>query len=201
MRRGLPIAVALFLAFAAFSFQAVQMPGRVVACSCAGVSTLAEVVQDDQVTIVAGVIGPAQPDRTPVVLDTWFHGPFPTDVVWLMGGTNSMSSCDVFMSAGERRLMVLYGGPIAPGANGLYSSSLCSPNAVVGTPEGDELLAEAVALFGPSEGQPSHEPVTSAPLDLSPWLGEGLLWVAAAGGVGMLMFGALILVARRRPTA
>lgn len=199
MRHRLSVAVALFLAFAAYSFQVIQMPGRVLACYCTEQS-LAEVVEEGQVTVVAGVVGPAQPDRTPVVLDAWFHGAFRTNVVWLRTGTNSVSSCDVFMSVGERRLMVLHGGPIAPGANGLYSSSLCSPNAVIGTAEGDALFAEAVGLFGPAEEQPASEPVTSAPAELAPWVGGGLVWAAAAFGIGMLLFGGLILVARRRPT-
>ncbi len=198
MRHRLSVAVALFLAFATYSFQAIEMPGRVLACYCTAQS-LAEVVDDGQVTVVAGVVGRAQPDRTPVVLGAWFYGAFPTNVVWLRTGTNSVSSCDVFLSVGERRLMVLYGAPIAPGANGLYSSSLCSPNAIIGTVQGDALLAEAVGLFGPAEGQ-STEPVTSAPAELSPLLGGGLVWAAAAFGIGMLLFGGLTLVARRRST-
>lgn len=198
MRRGLSVAAALLLAFAVYSFHAIEMPGRVLACCCTEQS-LVEVVEDGQVTVVAGTVGPSLQDRTPVVLDTWFHGPFPTDVVWLRGGMNSAGSCDAFMSAGERRLLVLYGGPRAPGANGLYSSSVCAPNAVIGTPEGDELFAEALARFGPTDVQPSSDqpPVTA---DVSPWLGEGLLWAAAAFAFGLLLFGAVILVARRRST-
>lgn len=201
MRRAIPLSAALFLAFAAYSFQAVQLPGRVLACSCAGPPpSLAEAAQQDQVTIVAGTVGIALPDRTPIAVDSWFHGAFPTDVIWVMGGTNSMSSCDVFMNASERRLLVLYGGPSAPDANGLYSTSLCAPSGVAGTLEGDALLAEAADTFGnPQAPPPSPEPQPAAPVDLSPWFGEGLVWAAALFGIGLLLFGAVILVARRRP--
>ena len=202
MRRAFPLTAALFLAFAAYSFQAVQLPGRVLACSCAGPPPgLAEAAQRDQVTIVAGTVGRALPDRTPIEVDSWFHGAFPADFVWLSGGTNSGTSCDIFMTAGERRLFVLYGGPSAPGANGLYSTNLCAPGGAAGTPEGDALLAEAADTFGTPQSPPTREPDPGPPagVDPSPSRADGIVWVAGALGVGILLFGLIVLIARRRP--
>ena len=200
MRRALPVGVAFFLAFGVYAVQSVQLPGRALACSCAGPPPpMAQAAATDPVTIVAGTVGVAQPDRTPIAVDTWFHGGFVTDVIWVMGGTNQMSSCDVFMSAGERRVMVLWGGPSAPGANGLYSTSSCSANAAVGTDAGNELLAEAIDTFGSGQAPPEAEPEPEAPIDLSPWLGDGLLWAAIAVTAGLALFGVVTLVTRRRP--
>lgn len=202
MQRAARVFAAFLIAFGAFAFQAVQLPGRALACSCLRPpAPLAEQAAKDPVTIVAGTVGAAQADRTPLVVDTWFHGEFATDLIWLSGGRNQMSSCDVFMTAGERRVMSLWGGPAAPDARGLYSTSLCSSNAAVGTAEGDALLAEAVAAFGTGQPPPSPEPEPAAPIDLSPWIGDGLIWAAVAVGVGLAMFGAVALIARRRPQA
>ena len=93
--------------------------------------------------------------------------------------------------------MVLWGGPSAPGANGLYSASMCSANAVVGTPEGNALLAEANDTFGTGQAPPEPEP--EALTDLSLWLGPGLLWAVLAVGAGLVLLGVVTLIARRRP--
>jgi hypothetical protein len=199
MRRALPLATALLLAFAAYAFQAVQLPGRALACYCMQQTSLAEVDLADQVTIVVGTVGAALPDRTVIGVDTWFHGPFPTNVVWVMGGTNSSSSCDARITAGERRVLILYGGPRAPGANGLYSTSSCAPSGVAGTPEGDALFAEAVAAFGDPLAPPSPDPQLDSPMNLSPLLGEGLVWAGVSSGIGLLLLAAAVFAARRRP--
>ncbi len=193
-RRLKAVSAALVFVFMAYALQSVALPGRVLACSCvAPLPSLAEVVDRDQVTVVLGTVGRPLPDRTPIAVEAWFHGAAPTDVVWLMGGTNMATSCDVFMSVGERRLLVLRGGE-----EGLYSTNLCLPGGLIGTPEGDALLAEATEVLGSGQSPPPPEPAPNAPLDLSPWLG-GLTWVAAAAGLGLLMFGAIALIARRRP--
>ena len=103
------------------------------------------------------------------------------------------------MAAGQRRLLVLYGGPRAPGANGLYSYGLCSVGGVIGNGDGDALLAEASALFGSGQPLPSPEPEPEAPVDLSPWLGQGLLWAAAAFGIGLAFLAVVVLIARKPP--
>ena len=204
MRRAAPVSAAVFLTFAAYVLQAVSLPATAFACSCMEPAPLAKTAQEDPVTIVAATVGVPQPDMTPIVVDTWFHGPQPTETIWLNSGTGSASSCDVFIAPGQRWLFVLWGGPTAPGAGGLYSTSLCSAHGMIGTPEGNALLEEAVAVFGLGQPPPSPEPdpaIPQAPVDLSPWLGSGLIWAAAVFGVGLLLLALVVLVARRRPSA
>jgi len=204
MRRLFPIGLAFALACFAYAMQAVQLPGRALACSCAEAPALAQEVADDpgRLTIVAGTIGVAQPDRTPVAVDTWFHGAFAAETIWLRGGTHSMSSCDVMVSAGERRVMVLWGGPpsaLQPGSDGNYSTSLCSSNALMGTDEGDAVFAQATALFGPGQAlKPPDEP-PAAPTDSSPSSAESVVWLGAAIAAGLVLFVSVAFVARRRP--
>ncbi|CAN5556489.1 hypothetical protein BH23CHL6_BH23CHL6_13270 [soil metagenome] len=193
--RRLSVGAALVLAIGALFTQSVVLPARVVACSCAGPPPpLAEIVRENQaqVAIVAGTVGAALPERTPVAVDSWFHGANPTNVVWLAGGTQMMSSCDITMSPGERRLFVLY----AQG-DGVYSANMCSPGGLIGAPDGDALMLEAASTFG-GQPPPSAEPEAPPAAEPSPWLGDGLLWVLAAVGVAALLFGAIILVGLRQ---
>ncbi len=204
MRRTLPLAAALFLAFAAYSFQAVQLPGRVMACSCiAPLPTLADVARDEGTSIVVGTVGRALPDRTPIAIEGSFVGGPHPEVIWLSGGSQQMTSCDIFMSAGERRLLVLYRGDA-----GLYSTNSCAPSGLLGTQDGDALLATAIDSFGDAQAplgpqpEPSPEPGVTSPIatEPAPLLGQGFVWVAAAVGVGILVLGTVVLFARRRST-
>ncbi len=202
MRRAWPLAAALMFALVAYAYQAVQIPGRVLACSCvAPLPTLAEVAREEGVSVVVGTVGRALPDRTPIAVEGWFVGGAPhEDVVWLTGGSEQMTSCDIFMSAGERRLLVVYRGDA-----GLYSANSCAPSGLLGTPDGDALLASAIESFGdaivPVAPEPEPESVTPIATEPSPMIGQGLVWVAAAVGAGVVLFGVIALVARRRPNS
>lgn len=205
MRKVWPLAAALVFAFISYAYQAVHIPGRVMACSCiAPLPTLADVARDENVSVVIGTVGRALPDRTPIAVEGWFVGGPAEEVVWLTGGSQQMTSCDIFMSAGERRLLVLYRGDA-----GLFSTNSCAPSGVLGTLEGDALLATAIDAFGdpnvpqsPASPEPEPEPESVSPIATEPsqGLGQGLVWVAAAVGVGIPFFGAIVLFARRRPT-
>lgn len=197
------MATAITLAFAALTFQAVKIPGRVLACSCIAPLTLVEVARDQGTSIVVGTVGRALPDRTPLAVEGSFVGGPHPEVVWLTGGSQQMSSCDIFMSAGERRLLVL-----DRSEGELFSANGCAPSGLLGTADGDALLATAVEAFGepqvPVAPEPRPEPEpevqTQAPTSESPWLGPGLIWAAGALGGGLLLFGAVLLIARRRPS-
>jgi hypothetical protein len=197
MRRGLVAAAAILLTLSAVFTQAVMFPGRALACSCAGPPPpLAEIAAADNVTIVAGTVGRALADRTPVSVEAWFHGAAPTEIIWLSGGTQQMTSCDIFMSPGERRLFVLYGQP-----EGMYSANSCSSTGVIGTAEGDALVAEAIQAFGdpqlPPTAAPEAEP-PATPQTPPAGSGGGLLWIGAGLGMAVVLFGAVVLVARLR---
>jgi hypothetical protein len=195
MHTARPVAAALLVAAAALFVQAIELPIPVQACSCvAPLPTLADVADEEGATIELATVGQQMPDRTPALVNAWFRGAQPADVVWLSGGSNMMSSCDVGVSAGQQWLFVLSGGDA-----GVYSAISCSPQGMIGTPEGDALLADALAIFGSPQAPPTPEPEQPSPIDLAPWLG-GLGWVAAAAIVGVLLFGAIALVARRRPS-
>lgn len=204
MPRTTIFAAVLLLTLSALFVQAVALPGRVLACSCLGPPPpLAEIAAADDVAIVAGTVGRALADRTPVAVEAWFHGAAPTDVVWLSGGTQMVSSCDIFMSAGERRIFVLYGQP-----EGIYSANSCSPSGLIGTAEGDALVAEAIQAFGDPEVPATAEP--EAPATPEPEAeppaapgsaraaGDGLLWVGAGVGLAVVLFGAVVFLAAFR---
>ena len=207
MRKAWPLAAALVFAFVSYAYQAVQVPGRVMACSCmAPLPTLAEVARDEGTSIVVASVGRALPDRTPISVEGWFVGGPQDEVVWLSGGSQMMTSCDMFMTAGERRLLVL-----SRADQGLFSTNPCAPTGLLGTADGDALLATAIDLFGDpnvpqapasTSPEPEPEPESVSPVATEPSAGlsPGVVWVAAAVGVGVLFFGAIVLFARRRPT-
>jgi hypothetical protein len=156
--------------------------------------TLAELAQEPGTSIVVATVGQALPDRTPLAVEGWFRGSMDSDVIWIHGGMNMGTSCDISLEAGQSYVLVLYRGE-----GGIYSANSCTPSGQVGTVAGDNLLAEAGTLFGDAQAPPTPEPVAPAPIDLAPWLG-GLAWAAAGVGVAALLFAAIALLARRRPS-
>lgn len=227
MRHGLQLAAALLLAFVAYSFQAVQLPGRVLACSCAGPPRLANVGHFPNEALLIGTIGESQGDRTSIRVEGWFVSPAAeADVIFLRNGTSFGSSCDLYLTTSERWLLTLYLND-----QDLYETNTCSPNGLVGTPEGGALRGEAIALFGPprppppstepqlppatmpASPQPRPQPTGSAgqissPAPIPPPSespeppGSDVLapiWAAAAFGVGLLLLATIVVIARRRP--
>jgi hypothetical protein len=199
MKRGPHMLMAAALAMGALFLQSLSAPLPALACSCIDpLPSLARVAAEPNVAIIAGTVGAQQPERTPITVDTWFHGPGVTDVVWLNFGSQMMTSCDPVMTAGERRLMV-----ISANGDGTFSYSPCAPAGVIGTDSGDKALAEAVALFAaeptPPPTQPPELPRPNEP-EASP---AGMAWllVAATLAAGAVVLGgvALYAVRRRRP--
>jgi hypothetical protein len=200
MHRGLLIAASLLLALSALTIQAVALPARTLGCSCvAPLPSLEEIVgSGDDVAVLVGTVGQPLAEMTPIEVEQWFHGARPADVVWINGGQQMMTSCDVMVSAGQRHFLVLYGAPGQP-----YSTSLCAPNALIGSDEGVQLVAEAEEVFGLGRPPPSAEPEPqSEPEVVQPTAadaGGGLLWVLAGVAGAVLLFAAVMLVALRRP--
>ena len=197
MRRAWPLLAGIAFGLAVFWAQAVIVPGRVWACRCAEPRPLAQVVTGEQVAVIVGSVGQPLVDRTPITVETWFHGAPPAGVVWLAGGTQMASSCDISLTPGSTWVLVLYGGPMAPGAGGFYSAGSCDPHGMLGTAHGDAVLAEAIATFGAGQLPEVPEPEPVPAIDLSA-VGHGLLWAVAASTVGLLVLGIVALVARRR---
>ncbi|HVM29357.1 MAG TPA: hypothetical protein VM305_01110 [Candidatus Limnocylindrales bacterium] len=198
------------LALGAVLAQSFVAPLPGLACSCvAPLPSLAEVAREENTVIVVGTIGQQLPDRTPVAVDTWFHGPGATDVVWLGFGSQSMSSCDPFVSPGERRLLVLF----RQEQGGTHGYNPCVASGVIGTEAGDEALAQAVELFGaaPTPPEPPEPPEateppepTQPPLSPRPTPGDpgaGWLFVAGTLAATALIFAVVAIAGlrRRRP--
>jgi hypothetical protein len=200
MRRLVRFAGALLVALSALTFQSVLLPDRAFACSCvADPPTFEETAAQPNVTIVVATVGLGQRNAVPLAVETWFHGDAPSQTIWVRGvpaGGGSM--CELPLFAAQRWLLVLRGGPTDPGGDGLYEASFCDQSTQMGTDAGDALFAEAVSLFGLGPGPPSPEPQPQAPIDLKPWIGEGLIWAIVLFGLGLLFFGLIALVARRR---
>ncbi|HWH36945.1 MAG TPA: hypothetical protein VNT28_04135 [Candidatus Limnocylindrales bacterium] len=195
MRRPVVLAVGVMLALAAAFAQALAGPLPARACSCIDpLPSLARVASEPNVTVIVGTIGQQQPERTPVGVEGWFTGPGVTDVVWLNFGSQAMTSCDPFVTAGEKRLMVLH-----PNGDGTYSVNPCVASGVIGTEAGDAALAEAQALFvaQPTPG-PSPSDPPAAPQPLPDGADGGWLMVLGVLGVATLAFAAVVLIATRR---
>lgn len=197
--KGLVVGAAIALTFMAVFVQALAGPGRALACSCMEpMPTLADVAQEPNTVVIAGTIGPQQPERTPVEVDTWFHGPGPTNIVWLSFGTQMMTSCDPVVTAGERRLMVLHRDP-----QGVFTVNPCVTSGVIGTDAGDAALAEANALFAaatPPPVEPTEPPPVVAPPPTE--VDAARIYVVGAIVAALLVFAVVGFVAlRRRPSA
>lgn len=220
MRRVLPLAAALFLAFAAYSFQTVQLPGRVLACSCAGPPSLDELGRSKGVAFLIATIGPRGPVTTSVTVEGWFLGPADLgSSILVASGTSFGSSCSLYLGTGERWLLTLYLDQDLP------APSTCSVNGRLGTAPGDSLLAEATALFGSptrspptlaspvaSPSQPLASPTAAPPLatpapsqgstptpPIEPSPSSLISLAAVAVGTGAIIIGLVVLIARRRP--
>jgi hypothetical protein len=172
-------------------------PGCVVACSCAQPGDLATYRTDDTV-IAIGRTGVRVGNDVPFTVERWFWGPGVAPIVPLVpadvrypDGTTSFNTCGVALPAGQHLLMVAGRDP----ADGRLHPNICSPLVDVDTPEGQVLLAEAVATFGdgvvPTATEPTEPPAGDA-------LPMAVAVVAVAIGVVALL-GVVLIVGRRQP--
>src|ERR687895_460987 len=92
--RFVRVAAAFALALSAYAAQAVEFPGRALACSCAGAPSLEHAAASIEQYVLAGTLGRAEPGGFLVEVETWFKGPFEGNVV--VGGFGDESSaCQV----------------------------------------------------------------------------------------------------------
>jgi hypothetical protein len=191
--RGWAFAAALAVTLGALMLQALAGPLPARACSCVmPMPSLEEAASQPGAIVVAGVIGPQQPDRTPVQVDTWFSGPAPQELVWMSFGSQMATSCDPSVSVGERRLLVL-----TRQDEQLFAYNPCVQAGVIGTPEGDAALEQAQALFG---GQPIATPTPTPPPRIgdTPGMDAARLYVVGAVGIGVLLLVGVVLFATLR---
>jgi hypothetical protein len=80
--------------------------------------------------------------------------------------------------------------------------NLCTPKAQIGTPEGEAMLAEVGEVFGPGRSAPPVLEGTAGSPAITPEPSLDarvlLLPLAAAAGVGVVLFGAVYALGRSR---
>jgi hypothetical protein len=176
----------------------------VVACSCAMPGPLAEAATADQ-AVFSGTAGLRQERGVPVEVERWFWGRGAAPVVWLAARSfGDGASCGIDTPPpGSRWIWLTW----LPDDGGDPLAGLCSPHAMLDTPEGEAMLAEAIAAFSdrappsqPAEPTPEAPPPTAGPFD--PAVADRDATVIAIGAAVTLaslgLFGGLVLLARRQ---
>jgi hypothetical protein len=183
---------------AAFGFM-LGTAGPVVACSCAVPTSLAEQATAEH-AIFAGTADVLQARGVPVVVERWFWGAGAAPVVWLTAesfGDDGGSCRTNVPPPGSQWIWVAW----LPGNEGDFGTGLCSPSGNLATPEGQAMFDEAVATFVGAP-IPSPEPVLTAAPATSPSAAPadrtGLVVGGAIAIASLALFGAIVLVARRR---
>lgn len=171
------------------------MPTPVAACSCfVPEQPMREAAADPQAVVFTGVAGPLGPDGVAVQLTRWFQGDQPPLGVAVldpagfedpMGGSCGTNPPD----PGAEWIIVS-----ALNEKGRYGMSLCTTAASLATVPGQQLLADAIAVFGEAAA-----PEGGPPAAADPWTTIGSV---APLGIGILVFllagvGVLALAARR----
>jgi hypothetical protein len=152
--------------------------------------------------VFTGTAGVQVGRGVPVEVDQWLWGQGAAPVVWLTASSfGDSAGCGTTPPApGSTWIWVAW----LPGNNGDFGTGLCSPAGQLGTPDGDAMLKDALAVFGSFEPpEASAQPIpTSGP---APAAGapETSAFVIGAGAVlaGLLVFGGVALVVRRQNRA
>jgi hypothetical protein len=192
----LPLVGALAFAFATI-FSTVR---PAFACSCAMRETIAQQATPDN-AIFTGTAGLAVARGVPVQVDRWMWGRGAAPQVWLAADSfGDGAACGTSVPpAGSRWLWVTW---IGPGSVD-FRTGLCSPAGDLATPEGQAMLADALAVFDAvAPPEPVPEPTANAVAPTADAIAEardrtaasilGALLVGAAA-----MFGGAVLLARR----
>ncbi len=175
--------------------------GPTFACSCAQPGPIGTYKTADN-AIFAGTTGPSDARGVPVRVAQWFWGAGAAPIVYLSASSfGDGASCGTNVpAAGTDWIWVTW----LPEGGGDPSTGLCNPQAQLGTPEGDALLADATAAFGgvappgtTETDPPENTPVT--PPAASPDAAGPIL--IATLGLGIVVLLGAVLLARRRSRA
>jgi hypothetical protein len=198
MRKIAPLLAALVLAVGIVG----GLPQRCVACSCMQPLPLAEAsAQSPDLAVFVGTVTALQPDAATggglatIEIEGTFRGPALPPAIVARSGNGA--DCGLPVTVGEHRLFTA-----RVDEQGTWSPGICDPQALLGTPDGDAVLAEAEAAFGPLQGTaepPITDPETSSG-DPDPVV-MGTVAVAGLGLAVVLIGGAYYLLRRRRPPA
>jgi hypothetical protein len=122
------------------------VPAVAFACKCAPVSIGALDPATNQVYV--GVAGAAIPGGTPMIVEAWFSGPGEAPEVLLAASSfGDSASCGIEpLPVGSSWIMSAQ----VPEPGAVPVTGMCQPHAALETPEGQAMLAEATAAYGPA---------------------------------------------------
>jgi hypothetical protein len=170
--------------------------GPAFACSCAMPGGMSDFTGADS-AVFSGVAGPLDARGVPVRVTTWYHGAGAAPLVYLAKGSfANESSCGTSAPPnGSSWIWVAY---VSPDIND-FGTGLCSPSAMLDTPEGKAMVADAAATFGgaPPPGADTGPPEAAPAPPLSP--DQAPLILAATIGLGVVVLGVVAVLALRRP--
>jgi hypothetical protein len=202
-RRAIRIVLATLTLNAALLTGTLSAPTITVACSCVrfAPSDIGTYKDDPGTVVFVGTVQSMNIDpanefghsRGQLQVDLVFHGDIPSTLMPVEGGGGG--DCTMHLEAGQRMIT-------AAGFDGVViTPRLCSPYGDPITPDGQELIAEAVKAYGPGVRPPDAPPLpTDPPASPNPAADTALpLIVASIVGVVIALFGAVALLARRRP--
>jgi hypothetical protein len=197
MRKIAPLLAALVLAVGIVG----GLPQRCVACSCMQPLPLAEAsAQSPDLAIFVGTVTGLQPDAATggglamIEIEGTFRGPALPPAIVARSGNGA--DCGLPVTVGERRLFTA-----RVDEQGTWSPGICDPQALLGTPDGDAVLAEAEAAFGPLQDTASPPPLVSPESD-SAGPDPVVAGVAVAAGLilATVVIGGVVTIIRRRRT-
>lgn len=184
-----------------------------VACSCLMPGdVMADAAKEPRAAVFTGIVGVPTPEGLPVSLTRWFKASPPGAVVLLDSRgfeDPNGGSCGVNPPPTAREWIFVAGF----NERSRLDVNLCTTQADLATPEGQGLLTDAEAVFGPAEPIPvvTAPPVAAAtPPTASPGpagtaqpvggqqIPAGALLMAGGAGILILLGVALVLTARRR---
>lgn len=186
-------AAAILLASALFTSQ-LTVPSVAVACSCRMPGGVAEVVGDPDIVVVAGTIaaveianGPFGPQRAvQLTVLRVFQGEVLPGPVPIRSGHGS--DCIPMLEGGSHVVLTA-----RIGETGL-EPVICGHFGLLTTVEGQALLREVEAAFGPGTGPPAPAPASGVDL-------ASIALIAVGGLVAVVLFGTIFLAFGRRDRA
>jgi hypothetical protein len=175
--------------------------GPVEACSCAMPGSMKEYATVEH-AVFTGKAGEQIDRGVPVEVDQWLWGEGAADVVWLTASSfGDSAGCGTNPPpAGTSWIWVAW----LPGNNGDFGTGLCSPHAQLDTPEGQTMLADALAVFDPNAppaATPEPTPAPQSPTSDPASGGRDASMLVIGGAVvlaSLAMFGGIALIARRQ---
>ena len=195
------IGLAVIVLVGLLTVRNLSVPSTTVACSCVPWGdTLAAYRTEENVRILAGTVVALRDQRGMFGIERVFKGPVTGPAMEIDGGDAGM--CGFQLKLGMRLVLSTWteGGVLQP--------SSCMPSAMLDTPEGAKLLADAEASYGGGVDPPPGAPMdpTPEPSPVDTGAADSALPMVMLGVVAVVivLFGGLALLARRpakRPEA